>query len=146
MHLTIKMERLWFRNPKRSSGEGGHCECGFRHVPVSLRTWIFWTVAESRIPPAAFKIISHGSCHCNLVTSRCPLVTVQLFSAPANLCLTPLCLASSYYNSWQLTEFCNFCLYKPPPIGDLAEYSSSASWICVSWDIALIVAQLKLLL
>lgn len=81
----------------------------FQTCSCVLRTWIFWTVAESRDTTSSFQIISHGSCHCNLVTSRSPLVTVQLFSAPTNLCLTPLCLASSItILDKQLTEFCNF--------------------------------------
>lgn len=27
---------------------GGHCVCGFRHLCKFLRTWILWTVSDSR--------------------------------------------------------------------------------------------------
>ena len=40
---------------------GGHCECGFRHVPASLRTWLFWTVSDSRTPPTVLEAIPAGS-------------------------------------------------------------------------------------
>ena len=43
-------------------GGGTHCEYGFRHIPASLRTWIFWTVSNSRILPAILKTISANSC------------------------------------------------------------------------------------
>ena len=27
---------------------GGHCICNFGHVPVLLKTWVFWTVLQTR--------------------------------------------------------------------------------------------------
>ena len=35
----------------------GYCGCGFRHIPASLRTWIFWIVSDSRIAPVVLKTI-----------------------------------------------------------------------------------------
>lgn len=34
-----------------------HCGCDFSHAPETWRTWIFWTISNSRISPAIFKKI-----------------------------------------------------------------------------------------
>ena len=39
---------------------GGHCGCGFRHILASLRTWLFWTVSDSRTPPTVLNTIPAG--------------------------------------------------------------------------------------
>lgn len=85
---------------------GGLCGCGFRHIPASLRTWLFWTVSDSRIPPALLKTIPAGSyqlpCYghkfspCNYATISDPNQFL-LFTAP--LLLIPLLLAVVY--SWK---------------------------------------------
>ena len=41
--------------------QSGHFGFGFRHVFALLMTWIFWTVSDSRIPPAILKTISARS-------------------------------------------------------------------------------------
>ena len=64
---------------------GGHYGCGFRHVPTSLRTWIFWTVSDPRTPLAFLKTISAiAAASSNLMVSRSPLVTMRPFRTPAN--------------------------------------------------------------
>ena len=48
--------------------------CGFKHFPASLRTWIFWTVSNTRASPAILKIISVSSCKlqpCGFKDSPC---------------------------------------------------------------------------
>lgn len=55
---------------------GGHCACDFRHIPVLLRTWIFWVVSDlgCHQPFSEQCLLVDGSC--NLKTSRSPLVTI----------------------------------------------------------------------
>lgn len=59
---------------------------GFRHVPSSLRTWIFCTISNSKTPAAILKTVSVSSC--NLMVSSSSLVTMQPFQAPTNTWLT----------------------------------------------------------
>ena len=41
---------------------GGYGGFGFRHILVSLRTWIFWTVSQSRTLLAVLKTILASKC------------------------------------------------------------------------------------
>ena len=64
---------------------GGHCGCGFSHVSTSLRTWVFWTVSDSRTSPVILKTVSASSCQLQpygLKGTRKPV------RSPANPCIT----------------------------------------------------------
>ena len=65
----------------------GHCGYGFRHVPILLRHWIFWTVSDPRIPPAILKIES-ASCQLQCYSLKVPPKTMQPFQTPINPYLT----------------------------------------------------------
>ena len=38
---------------------GGHCIRDFGHVPVLLKTWVFWTVLQTRTKPQVGVALSH---------------------------------------------------------------------------------------
>ena len=57
---------------------GGHCACDFRHIPILLKTWIFWALSYlgCHQPFSKQCLLADGSC--NHMTSRSPLVTIKL--------------------------------------------------------------------
>ena len=72
MHCTsaLSIKKNAFKNQNRVTvvqaskiEQDGHCRCDFRHIPVLLKTWIFWTVSDSSTPPTiVLKTISVSSC------------------------------------------------------------------------------------
>lgn len=87
---------------------GGHSGCGFRCVPESLRTRVFWTISNSRIPPAVLKTISASS---HLMVSRSPLVTVHPFHTPTNPCLTSTLASCQLQLEFLINNLYNFAVF-----------------------------------
>ena len=83
------------------SGVSNHWGCGFRHLPASLRTFL-WTVSKSRTPPAVFKIISGSSYWLQPCESSHCLCNCVIISNPNQSLLTknPY-LPFPFPNSWK---------------------------------------------
>ena len=89
----------------------GHCGCGSRHVPESPRTCIFYTVSNSRIPPAIFKTISASSCQlqlCALKVSPCNYATI---SNPNQLLLNKQLTSCQLQSQFWINNLCNFASF-----------------------------------
>ena len=141
------MEWLWFRHPKWSWV--AIVDVVSDTFPASLRTWVFWTVSNSRTPPAILKTMSTSSCQLQLLVSKsppCNCVTILtpnqslLNKHPYFLPATILILDKQLYVIFQFLPI----LYKPLPFWSLEEHSSSNSWVCVSRAIVFSLAQIKL--
>ena len=120
----------------------GHNGCGFRHVSASLRTWIFWTVSNSRIPPAILK---------RVICYQLLAATLWSWGLPLSLCDQSLFNKHPYFLpapilvlDKQFVQFCSFCLDEPPLLCSPVEHNSSASRISVSLAIVLNLARTKL--
>ena len=75
----------------------GHCGYGFRQVPPSLRTWIFWTVSDSKTQPDILKTVSASSCQLQPETSRSSRKTRQPFWTLTNPCLINIFISCTFW-------------------------------------------------
>ena len=114
---------------------GGHGGCGFRHVPVLLWTWIFWTVSDSRTSPAVLKTISASRCQLQPHSLKVYPCNYAIISDPNPCLISTLtsCRLQSYFLTNDLYNFVGFTFIIFPAFCSLAEHNSSTSWICAIW-------------
>ena len=86
---------------------GSHCGCGIGHVPACLSTWIFWTVSNWRTPPA----VLWAAASCTLMVP-CKCATILDRNQSWLEKHTYFLPAPIWLSIKQLTELCDFCLYK----------------------------------
>ena len=84
-------------------GLAGHCACDFRHIPVLLRTWIFWILLDSGWHQSWSKQDLLVAASCTFTVSWSPLETIQPFqtlTSPGLTCILAFCQSNC---NWQTT-------------------------------------------
>lgn len=75
---------------------GGHCICNFRHIPVLLKTWVFWTVLQTRTKKkkkAGVVLSQNVVTACTLLNCRNLPCVVPVTSYVSSLAWEDICLA-----------------------------------------------------